>query len=112
MASIRTAKLEDETEAAATAADVQQQLEKLSQDIGELTKIVAAFGNAKVKEAGDRATELKDEVTERSAMAFEATRSSLVSMEEDLEAQIRAKPLQAVAIAAGVGFIAAMLTRR
>lgn len=97
---------------AATAADVQAQLDKLSQDISELTKLVAAFGNAKVKEAGDRASMLGAEVADRSALAFEATKSSLNAMEQDLEAQIRAKPLQAVGIAAAVGFIAAILTRR
>ncbi|SMD01523.1 DUF883 family protein [Rhizobium sp. RU36D] len=112
MASTAGIKVEDINDSKATAADVQQQLEKLSQDISELTKIVAAFGNAKVKEAGDRATMVGADVAERSAQAIEATRSSLASMEQDLEAQIRSRPLQAIGIAAGIGFIAALLTRR
>ncbi len=33
-------------------------------------------------------------------------------MEKDLERQIRTKPLQSVAIAAGIGFLFALLSRR
>lgn len=112
MASTAGIKVEETNEPSATAGDVQQQLEKLSQDISELTRIVAAFGNAKVREAGDRATMVGADVAERSAQAFEATRSSLAAMEQDLEAQIRARPLQAIGIAAGIGFLTAILTRR
>lgn len=112
MASTVTGDKAAEAESAATAAEVQAQLEKLSQDIAQLTQAVAAFGNAKVREAGDRAALLGVDVAARSSQAFEATKSSLAAMESDLEAQIRNRPLQAIGIAAGVGFLAALLTRR
>jgi ElaB/YqjD/DUF883 family membrane-anchored ribosome-binding protein len=112
MVSTAGMKAEQTNDSTTTAADVQQQLEKLSHDISELTKIVAAFGNAKVKEAGDRASMLGADMAERSNQAIEATRSSIAAMEQDLEEQIRSRPLQAVGIAAAIGFLAAIVTRR
>ena len=42
----------------------------------------------------------------------EAAREQAISLEKDLERKIRTNPLQAVAMAAGVGFLIAMLARR
>ncbi|MBW8319355.1 MAG: hypothetical protein K0M49_02925 [Arenimonas sp.] len=104
----------DEAEIAtsASAGDVQAELENLRRDIAALTQTVASFGTGKLKEASVRASQLGTEAADVSAQYVESARNSLRSAEQDLEAQIRAKPLQAVAIAAGVGFIAALLSRR
>jgi len=42
----------------------------------------------------------------------EAAREQAMSYERDLERQIRTNPIQSVAIAAGVGFLFALMTRR
>ena len=104
----------DEAEVAtsASAGDVQAELENLRRDIAALTQTVASFGTGKLKEASVRASQLGTEAADVSAQYVESARNSLRSAEQDLEAQIRAKPLQAVAIAAGVGFLAALLSRR
>lgn len=104
----------DEAEIAtsASAGDVQAELENLRRDIAALTQTVASFGTGKLKEASNRATQLGAEAADASAQYVESARSTLVSAEQDLEAHIRNKPLQAIAIAAGVGFVAALLTRR
>lgn len=105
-------KISGKNGAAASAGDIEAQLEQLSHDVAELTRIVASFGNGKVQEATNRAARISNEVAEASAEAIQSARSSLVSAEEDLEAHIRNKPLQAICIAAGVGFLAALMTRR
>lgn len=42
----------------------------------------------------------------------EAAREQAISFERDLEAKIRKAPIQSIAIAAGVGFVFALLSRR
>lgn len=83
------------------AADVREQIDKLNRDIAELTKALKAYGSNKVQDAADA-----------SQAALDSARASVASFEEDLEASIRARPIQAIAIAAGVGFLAALITRR
>lgn len=96
----------------ATVQDVQAELERLRNDISALTQTLASFGNGKLKEAGDRASQLGADVAEASAQYVDTARNSLAVAEQDLEAHIRSRPLQSVAIAAGIGFVAALLTRR
>lgn len=104
----------DEAEIAtsASASDVQAELENLRRDIAALTQTVASFGTGKLKEASNRASQLGAEAADASAQYVESARNTVRSAEQDLEAHIRNKPLQAIAIAAGVGFLAALLTRR
>lgn len=85
----------------ATAADVEEQFEKLRRDIAALTRTLGEFGSRKVDEAADRTA----------ALAADA-RNRLKSVEGDFEDRIRANPLAAVGIAAGVGFLVALIARR
>lgn len=96
----------------ASADDIQVELANLRRDVAALTQTLASFGNGKLKEAGDRASQLGADVADASAQYVENARSRIVSVEEDLEAHIRSKPLQSIAVAAGIGFLAAVLTRR
>ncbi|NML76504.1 DUF883 family protein [Rhizobium sp. S-51] len=106
--------LVDEVEASssASASDVQAELENLRRDVAALTQALASFGNGKLKEAGNRATQLGADVADVSAQYVESARSSLATAEQDLEAHIRSRPLQSIAVAAGIGFLAAVLSRR
>ncbi|MCM2475999.1 DUF883 family protein [Rhizobium sp. CG5] len=107
-----TDKISGTNGASASASDIEAQLEQLRLDLAELTRTVASFGSGKVQEATNRAARIGNEVAEASAEVIQSARSSLVSAEEDLEAHIRNKPLQSICIAAGVGFLAALMTRR
>jgi len=106
--------LMDEADVAssASAGDVQAELENLRRDIAALTQTLASFGSGKIKEAGTRASQLGAEAADVSAQYVESARSSIAAAEQDLEAHIRRKPLQSMAIAAGIGFLAAVLSRR
>lgn len=92
--------------------DIEKQLEKLSADVAALTSALASFGNGKAGEVTDQAKRLADSLSERSAVAVADVKGRLVSAEGDLEDQIRRYPLAALGIAAGAGFLAALLSRR
>lgn len=88
-------------EADARAKELEAQIEQLKHDVAALTSTLASFGNATLHQVGDKAAD-----------AINSARTSVSAMEQDLEDKIRAKPLQSVAIAAGLGFLCALLTRR
>lgn len=96
----------------ASSTDVENQLEKLSAEIAALTKIVASFGTGKLDEAQQQAKSVADEISQRSAAAAADIKDRFMAAESDLEGQIRKYPLAAVGIAAGIGFIAALLSSR
>ena len=52
------------------------------------------------------------DAAETSTQYVEAARDTLVGVEQDLRAQVQANPFQSLAIAAGVGYIFALLSRR
>jgi ElaB/YqjD/DUF883 family membrane-anchored ribosome-binding protein len=92
--------------------DIELQLQQLRADIAGLAKTVAAVGNAKATEVKGKARSAANEAADASYQIVEAARDQALTWERDLEDQIRAKPLQSVAIAAGVGFVFALLSRR
>jgi ElaB/YqjD/DUF883 family membrane-anchored ribosome-binding protein len=89
------------TDSGATSSDVQAELENLRRDIAALTQTIASFGSGKIREAG-----------ETSQQYIDSARDTLLTVEEDVEAYVRAKPLQSLAMAAGVGYLLALISRR
>jgi ElaB/YqjD/DUF883 family membrane-anchored ribosome-binding protein len=87
--------------AGATSDDVQADLEALRRDIAALTQTIASFGSGKIRQAGETSQQYVD-----------SARESIANVEEDLEAYVHARPFQSLAIAAGVGYALALLTRR
>ncbi|MBP1851442.1 DUF883 family protein [Rhizobium halophytocola] len=88
-----------------TTEDLEAQLSQLRSDISSLADLVATFG-------AERAESYRRKATEFAGDAKEAAKTQISEMEEDLSNRIRRNPLQSVAIAAGVGFVAALLSRR
>ncbi|AJY45821.1 DUF883 family protein [Martelella endophytica] len=95
-----------------TEADIQAQIDQLRGDIANLTKLIGDLGSEKASQARARAEKLRDDATKAGQEAYDRARDEALSMEEDLEDRIRMKPLQSILIAAGVGFLAALFTRR
>lgn len=93
-------------------ADIELQLQQLREDIAALARAVAAAGNTKADDLKSKARRASHEAMDASAQMMDAARAQAMSMEQDLERQIRTKPLQSVAIAAGLGFLFALLSRR
>ena len=97
---------------AASTKDIELQLEQLREDIAALAKTVAAVGNEKASEVKSKAKRAAADATDASYQIAEAAKNQALTWERDLEGQIRANPIQSVAIAAGVGFLFALLSRR
>ncbi|MDO1584281.1 DUF883 family protein [Rhizobium oryzicola] len=93
-------------------ADIEQQLQQLREDIAALARSVAAAGTNTAEDLKQKARKTAADATDEAAHLLGAARSQAKSIERDLERQIRTNPLQAVAIAAGVGFLFALLSRR
>ncbi|QEE44993.1 DUF883 family protein [Rhizobium sp. WL3] len=85
----------------ATTDDIQADLEALRRDIAALTQTVASFGSSKIRQAGETSQQYVD-----------SAREGIANVEEELEAYVHQRPFQSLAIAAGVGYVLALITRR
>ncbi len=85
----------------ASSDDVQADLEALRRDLASLTQTVASFGSGKIRQAGETSQQYMD-----------AARDTFANAEQDLEAYVRARPMQSLAMAAGIGYVLALLSRR
>lgn len=97
---------------AASAADIEERMEKLRGDIVLLTEAVSSFGSAKSGQVKDRAAEKVDAMRAMSEDALDTLRAEFRNLEKGTRKQIQTNPLQAVAVAAGVGFLTALLLRK
>jgi len=92
--------------------DLEDQITELRREISALTKNIAAFGSAKVDDYRSDIESLAADAVSASLNALHKAKDEAVSLEETFEEQVRARPLQSIGIALGVGFLAALLTRR
>lgn len=106
---------EEATEAAESGAEkaaIEEQLSKIRSDIAELGETLAAIGSRRVKGARDEADHRIREMTRASEEAIDDLRRQLRMIERDLTDKVQEKPLQTLGIAAGVGFLVALVLRR
>lgn len=85
---------------------------ELRSEIASLTKTLSSLGAEKADDYRDAAERITAEAVSASRRAFGAARSEALSLEEGLERRVRENPLKAIGVAAGVGFLLALLTRR
>jgi ElaB/YqjD/DUF883 family membrane-anchored ribosome-binding protein len=102
---------QDEQKAAEEAYDVQDQIKKLRAELNALAGTVKAIGAAKAASYGAKIADAASEAIDASSTAFEGVKSDFHSLEEAAAERIRAKPLQAMWIALGVGYIIAAMRR-
>nr|CAD6407368.1 hypothetical protein REQ54_00261 [Rhizobium sp. Q54] len=98
--------------ASSSRGDIEAQLQQLRDDIAALARSVAAVGADKADDYRSRVRKATNDATDASMQMVEAAREQALSLEKDLERKIRTNPVQAVAMAAGVGFLIALLARR
>lgn len=110
MATVKTATQTDagERDAAALEADIRQ----LKADIAKLTKQLAATGESGYGTAKRAATEGVEQLRVQGEAAMDSLRTNARDLEEQVLASVREKPVTSLAIAAGVGFLFALLSRR
>lgn len=96
----------------ATAQDLEADIQQLKQDIAKLAKQLAATGEHSYGAARRAAVEGADRLRVEGEAALETIRSNAKDIEQQVVTSVREKPITALAIAAGVGFLFAMMTRR
>jgi ElaB/YqjD/DUF883 family membrane-anchored ribosome-binding protein len=96
----------------ATTADLEADIEQLKADIQKLTEQLAKTGQHGYGAARRAAAEGVEQLRAQGEAAFDGMRGSAEEIEAQLIAKVREKPVTSLAIAAGVGFLFALLSRR
>lgn len=92
--------------------DVEKQIEQLRKEIDDIATAIAGLTAKKASEFKGEALKAGNDALGASNEALEVVRDRLNAAGSDLGDRVREKPLQALGIAAGIGFLAALLTRR
>jgi len=95
-----------------TTADLEADIRQLKADIEELTRQLQKTGEDGYGAARRAAAEGVEQLRAQGEAAFESVRGSAQDLEAQLIATVREKPVTSLAIAAGVGFLFALLSRR
>ena len=97
-------------------ADIETRFEKAKSEFYKIAASLAESGSSKAREytdmAANAASDVKDEVKAVSGDAIDQFMDQLAMIERDMKGKVRQKPLQALAIAGGIGFMIALLSRR
>ena len=113
MAISRTAdKARAQAQEALSELEMQQRIDDLRKEIASISRTLSALGGQKAEDYREAAERLASDAVSASLKAFESARSEAASLEEGFERRVREHPLRAIGIAAGVGFLFALLTRR
>lgn len=92
--------------------EMQQRIEDLRNELASLGRTLSAIGGQKVAGYRDTVENLASDAVSASMRALDSARAEATSLEEGFERHVRENPLRAIGIAAGVGFLFALLTRR
>lgn len=87
---------------------LERQLAKIKTDISELAATLGEIGARGAHDADERIRGLAS----AGEQAIEDLRHQVRMIERDLEERVQEKPLQSLGIAAGIGFLAAIILRR
>ena len=95
-----------------TNTDLEADIKQLKADIEKLTKQLAKTGEHGYGTARRAAAEGVEQLRAQGEAAFDNLRSNAKDIEAQMMASVREKPVTSLAIAAGVGFLFALLARR
>lgn len=95
-----------------TAEDLEADIAQLKEDIAALARQFAQTGEHSMSAARRAAAEGVEQLRAQGEARLEDIRSSAKDLEEQISRAVREKPVTSLAIAAGAGFLFALLTRR
>lgn len=95
-----------------TPQALESEISQLKADIAKLTKQLQATGEHSFSTARRAAAESVGQLRAQGEAAIDRVRSGADDIESQLTASIREKPLTALGIAVGVGFVLAWMMRR
>ncbi|SFO14777.1 protein of unknown function [Cohaesibacter marisflavi] len=93
-------------------ADLNKQIEELRSDIASITELLAKRGSEDVINLQDRARGAAKTAVEKAQEKLTDLNDDAGRAEARMMLEIRKKPLAAVGLAAGVGFLAALMVRK
>jgi ElaB/YqjD/DUF883 family membrane-anchored ribosome-binding protein len=100
------------SETAMPQSDIDVQLLKLKSDVASLAKTVAAYGADAAGAYTAKVRQGANDAVEASQTAIDGIRSDFASLESEVVDRVRARPLQAMGVALGIGFLLAIVSRR
>jgi ElaB/YqjD/DUF883 family membrane-anchored ribosome-binding protein len=92
--------------------DLAADIEQLKADIAKLAKQLQETGQHSYGAARRAASEGVEQIKAQGEAALEQIRSNAGEIERQLASTVREKPVTALAIAAGIGYLFAMMSRR
>ncbi|AXS40210.1 DUF883 family protein [Breoghania sp. L-A4] len=95
-----------------SADDIERNVERVRGDIAALAQSISKYGAGKGGEYKARAGQAGKDIAKMSQETLDSLTKELAGLEKTMASQVRQKPLQSLGIAAGVGFLIAMLLRR
>jgi ElaB/YqjD/DUF883 family membrane-anchored ribosome-binding protein len=101
--------LETET---STRPDLEADIRQLREDVARLTEQLSRTGQHSYTTARRAATEGVEQLRAQGEAALEGLRTNARDLEDQLTSTVREKPITSLAIAAGIGYFLALLSRR
>lgn len=94
------------------AQDIAADVAKLREDIARLASEIASLGRQSMNTAKRAAAEGVDQLRAQGEAGVDGLRANAEDVQEQLVQTVREKPITALAIAAGIGYLFALMTRR
>jgi ElaB/YqjD/DUF883 family membrane-anchored ribosome-binding protein len=94
------------------AQDIAADIAKLREDITKLANDIAELGKQSMNTAKRAAAEGVDQLRAQGEAGMEGLRANAEDVQDQLAQTVREKPITSLAIAAGIGFLFALMTRR
>ena len=93
-------------------AQIRDKAEEMGTQIRDTAEEIGSQIRNKARDMSTQAQELGAQATETVSEYYEQGRETLRTLPQTMEAQIRARPLEAVLIAGGIGLLLGLLWRR
>lgn len=110
----KTAKAGSDTDKVSgpTERSLEEEIKQLQKDVAKLTEQLTKTGRHSYETARKAAAVGVDQLKSQGESAYDDLRSGAENIEAQLTDAVREKPVTSLAIAAGVGFLFALLSRR
>jgi len=92
--------------------DLAIQVERLRDDISGIAKALNELGKSKAEEVAGSAADRAARITAAGRRQAEAVVSSINGLEVEASDYVRSRPLQSLAVAAALGLLVGLVTRR
>ena len=102
----------EETTGERSISDLEADIRQLREDIARLGEQLARTGEHSYEAMRRAAYEGVDQLRSRSEAALEDLRANARDMDQQLVPTVREKPVTSLAIAAGIGYLLALVSRR